>query len=168
LRANDLIPRPMQAADAEAVAALVRLAFAAQSVPTDPPASALRLRPDDVLDHLAVGAGAVVAAAGTLVGSVMWAEQEGGLYIARLSVHPAWRGRGIARALLAAAEQAAGACNLPRLHLATRLVLDDNRRLFAACGFSEIARTAHPGYAHPTSVTLEKRLVAPGMEAPPA
>jgi hypothetical protein len=51
---------------------------------------------------------------------------------------------------------------MPRLHLGTRLVLADNRRLFASCGFVEIARHAHPGYAAPTWVEMEKRLEPAG------
>ena len=47
---------------------------------------------------------------------------------------------------------------LPRLLLSTRLVLVGNRRLFARCGFVETAQLAHPGYAHPTFVDLEKAL----------
>ena len=75
-----------------------------------------------------------------------------------------WRrrgdGRGIAKALVAAAEAAARAMGLPRIHLSTRLVLLDNRRLFAACGFVETTREAHPGYAEATLVNMEKRLIA--------
>jgi N-acetylglutamate synthase-like GNAT family acetyltransferase len=85
-------------------------------------------------------------------------EHKGGLYLARLAVAPAWRRRGIARALIVAAEMAARNAGLPRLYLSTRLVLLDNRRLFAACGFVETARNAHPGYAEPTFVNMEKRL----------
>ena len=66
----------------------------------------------------------------------------------------------IAKALVAAAEAAARAMGLPRVHLSTRLVLLDNRRLFAACGFVETTREAHPGYAEPTFVNMEKRLIA--------
>ena len=50
----------------------------------------------------------------------------------------------------------------PRVHLGTRLVLAANRRLFASCGFVEVALHAHPGYAAPTSVEMEKRLEASG------
>jgi GNAT superfamily N-acetyltransferase len=145
--------------DAAAVAALVRSAFAAQPVPTDPPASALRLSADDVRAHIgAGGGGAVVADADRLVGSVLWSEQDGGLYVARVGVDVAWRRRGVAKQLLGAAEAAARELGLPRLHLGTRLVLEDNRALFAACGFVELSRHAHPGYAAPTWVAMEKRL----------
>lgn len=145
--------------DAATVAALVRAAFAAQSVPTDPPASALRLTGANVREHLAAGGGGMVAEpADAMVASIMWSEVDGGLYIARLAVAPAWRRRGLARALLAAAERASRAAGLPRLHLGTRLVLRDNRRLFSAVGFVEVARHAHAGYPQPTWVEMEKRL----------
>jgi GNAT superfamily N-acetyltransferase len=151
--------RSMVPEDAEAVAAVVRAAFAAQSVPTDPPASALRLTAAYVEAHLAGGGGGAVAEiAGELAGSVLWEVKDGGLYVSRVAVVPTFRRRGIARALLAAAEDAARGLHLPFLHLATRLVLADNRRLFSACGFVETEWTAHPGYAESTSVTMVKRL----------
>ena len=150
----------MRPEDAAAVAALIRAAFAAQSVVTDPLPSALRITEADVAEHLRIGGGAVAEVAGGLAGSALWVEQDGGLYLGRLAVAPAWRGRGIAKALVAAAEAAARAMGVPRIHLSTRLVLLDNRRLFAACGFVETTREAHPGYAEATFVNMEKRLVA--------
>lgn len=141
-----------------AVAALIRAAFAAQSVVTDPLPSALRVTADDVAAHLRIGSGAVAGVAGGVAGSALWAERDGGLYLGRLAVAPTWRRRGVARALLAAAEAAALAMGLPRIDLSTRLVLLDNRRLFVACGFIETSREAHPGYAEPTFVNMEKRL----------
>jgi len=152
--------RAMEERDAVAVATLIRAAFAAQSVPTDPPPSATRVTGDDVAAHLRTGRGAVAEAQGELAGSALWAEQDGGLYLGRLAVAPAWRGRGIARALVAAAEEAARRMALPRVRLSTRLALLDNRRLFAACGFVETSCEAHPGYAEPTFVNMEKWLEA--------
>jgi len=75
-----------------------------------------------------------------------------------VAVHPDSRGQGLAKRMIAAAEKEARARNLARLFLSTRLVLVDNRRLFAACGFVETTREAHPGYARPTFVNMEKRL----------
>jgi predicted N-acetyltransferase YhbS len=151
--------RPIRPADAAAVAALIRAAFAAQSVVTDPLPSALRVTEADVVVYLQTGGGVVAEEAGVIVGSALWTEQDGGLYLARLAVTPAWRGRGIAKALVVAGEAAARTRNLPRIHLSTRIPLLDNRRLFAACGFIETTREAHPGYAEPTSVNMEKRLL---------
>jgi N-acetylglutamate synthase-like GNAT family acetyltransferase len=158
--------RAMTLSDADAVAALIRAAFAAQAVVTDPLPSALRVTAADVAAHLrGGGGGAVFWADEMLAGSVLWAAQDGGLYVSRVAVAPVWRRRGIARALVGAAEAAARAMQLPRVHLATRLVLADNRRLFAACGFVETERTAHPGYTEPTSMAMEKVLTSPAPRA---
>jgi len=151
----------MTNADAPAVAALIRRAFADQSLVTDPPPSALRVTEADVLAHLRTGGGAVAEIAGRIAGSALWAERCGGLYLARLAVAPEWRRHGIAKALVGGAEHTAHAMNLPRISLSTRLMLLDNRRLFAACGFVETTREAHPGYAEPTFVNMEKRLGGP-------
>jgi GNAT superfamily N-acetyltransferase len=144
--------------DAPAVAALIRLAFAAQPVLTDPPPNAMKETMASVAAHLAHGGGAVIAEGGALIGSVLWEEKEGGLYFGRLAVHPAHRRRGVARALVAAAEAEARRLGLARVHLSTRLPLLDNRRLFASCGYVETERRAHPGYSAPTTVAMEKWL----------
>jgi predicted N-acetyltransferase YhbS len=160
-----IVCRPMTEADCTGVAALIRIAFAAQTVRTDPAPSALRETADSVALHRAAGGGAVACADGRIVGSVLWEPKDGGLYLERLAIDPAWRRRGIARALVAEVETAARASGHVRIHLGTRLVLLDNRRLFAACGFLEIAQHAHPGYAAPTWVEMEKRLETPGTLA---
>jgi predicted N-acetyltransferase YhbS len=155
--------RAMVSDDAALVAALIRAAFGAQSVVTDPPPSALRVTELDIVAHLQSGGGAVAEVGRALAGSAVWVERDDGLYLARLAVAPAFRRRGIARALVLAAETAARGAGLPVLRLSTRLALLDNRRLFAACGFVETAREAHPGYAEPTFVNMEKRLaMVPG------
>jgi predicted N-acetyltransferase YhbS len=150
--------------DAASVAALIRAAFAAQPVVTDPLPSALRVTEADVVANLLAGGGTVAMVTNALAGSALWTEQDGGLYLGRLAVAPAWRRRGVARTLVAAAEAAARSAGLPVMRLSTRLVLLDNRRLFATCGFVETTREAHPGYAEPTFVNMEKRLSwVPGL-----
>lgn len=144
--------------DASAVAALVRAAFANQPVSLDPPPSALRLSSDDVVANLRDGGGAVAEIAGRITGSIMWVPREDAFYIARLAVDPEQRRLGIAGALLVRAEEAARAAPVRHLILETRLALVGNRRLFAAHGYREVSRSAHPGYTEPTSVLMEKRL----------
>jgi predicted N-acetyltransferase YhbS len=144
--------------DAADAAALIRTAFAEMSVPVDPPPSALRETAENVAEIITSGRGACAHAGDELVGVVLWREKDAGLYVARLSVRPDWRGRCIACALMGIAEAEARRRALPRMHLSTRLVLADNRRLFAACGFRETALHAHPGYSKPTFVDMEKLL----------
>jgi len=157
---REVVLRPLGLLDAAAAAALIRSAFAAQTVATDPPPSAARETAQSVADSLGTpGEGGIGAWAGTtLAGCVLWQVQPRGLYLGRLSVAPAWRRRGLAPALVEAAEAEARRRHLPRLLLSTRLVLADNRRVFARCGFVETGQHAHPGYAHPTFVDMEKTL----------
>lgn len=159
---------PIGLADSDEIALLIRTAFAEQSVPTDPPASALRVSGDDVRSHLTKGGGVAVRIDGVLAGCALWGPRDGGLYVGRVSVAPGFRRRGIATALLEAAETAARRGGFPRLLLETRLVLGDNRALFAGLGFREVSLHAHPGYAHKTFVLMEKPLPEPqdGMGSP--
>jgi len=155
---TDLRIRPLRPDDAAAAAAVVRAAFAAQHRLTDPPPSALGETAASLAAKLAEGGGAAAEADGALVGVVLWAEKEGALYLGRVCVLPAWRGRGIARALLAAGEAEARRRGLARLTLRVRLALAENQRVFAAFGFAPAGRGAHPGYAAPTFLVMEKRL----------
>jgi ribosomal protein S18 acetylase RimI-like enzyme len=153
--------RTLVPADAVEVASLIRTAFSVQGAVTDPPPSAFRETADSLALHIAGEGGAGVEIAGALAGAVLWAGKDGGLYLARLAVAPGQRGQGIARTLIAAAEEETLRRGLPFLHLGTRLVLTASRRLFASCGFEEVAEHAHPGFAHPTWVEMRKRLVEP-------
>jgi ribosomal protein S18 acetylase RimI-like enzyme len=144
--------------DARAIAELVRLAFGAQSRPTNPPSGALEETAETILEHLVHGGGAISEADGAFVGAVLWAEDDGALYLSRLAVDPAHRRRGIARALIDEAEREARRRGLARMTLGVRLVLEDNRRLFASSGFVETTLHRHEGFSEPTWVAMERRL----------
>ena len=82
------------------------------------------------------------------------------LYVGKLAVAAEARGKGLARALIALAEDRARALELPALELQTRIELSANQAAFQALGFVEVARTAHAGFDRPTSITY-RRVIAP-------
>ncbi len=150
--------RGLLAADAPGAAALIRAAFADQGKATDPPSSALCETTEIVVEKLAMGGGAGLERDGRLIGLVLWAPQQDALYVGRLAVAPPWRGRGLAGRLLQAAEAEAARRGFARLRLHARIELPSNRRLFARQNFVEVELRAHPGYAGPTIVVMEKAL----------
>ena len=81
------------------------------------------------------------------------------MYIGKLAVAAAHRGRGYARALMAAADLRAAALGLGWLELETRVELVENQAVFAAMGFVEVGRSAHAGFDRPTSITYRRAVV---------
>ena len=79
-------------------------------------------------------------------------------YIGKLAVAETHRGRGLAATLIDHAETRARTLNMTRLELQTRIELVGNQAAFAAMGFVETARTAHKGYARPTSITYQRKI----------
>lgn len=156
--------RDMAPTDADAVAALIRDAFAQQDVVVDPPASALLIDGQEVA-RLMQGGGGVVAVApdGGFIGACLWSpeDEEGGRgrHLSRLAVAPSWRRRGVARSLVAAIVAGARNDGCGFLTLSTRLVLESNRALFRSLGFDEIRFHAHPGYTRPTFVEMRLTLI---------
>ena len=157
-REQGLTLRLATPADAAVIADLVRRAFSAQSVQTNPPSSALKETPATITHELSLGGGAVVLDAAALVGAVLWKEEEGSLYVGRLAVDPSQRRRGIARILMAECEREARRRGLTRMHLGVRLELEDNRRLFLSCGFHDAELLSHKGFSEPTWVRMERTL----------
>jgi GNAT superfamily N-acetyltransferase len=159
---NDGTVRVRHAAPDEAalLSGLIRKAFSAYPVPLVPPSSAPTETPEAVRAKLATDHGAGIAEIGaTPVGCVLFTPQgTGTLYLGRLAVLPAWRGRGVARALIAFVEGEARLARARVITLNVRIALPDNQRLFASCGFVEVSREAHPGFTEPTSINMEKRL----------
>jgi ribosomal protein S18 acetylase RimI-like enzyme len=150
--------RAAEAKDAAEIAVLVRLAFSAQSRPTNPPSSALKETASTITDHLGRGGGAILEIEGAIVGVVLWSEDEGAFYISRLSVHPERRRGGLARALMEEAEREARRQGFSRMTLGVRLELEENRRFFRSVGFVDASLRSHEGFSEPTWVLMERRL----------
>ncbi|MBQ0929052.1 GNAT family N-acetyltransferase [Ideonella sp. 4Y16] len=141
-----------------ALLTLLQDAFAYMDGRIDPPSSL------KALDAAALQAKAgretlIVAHEGdTLVGCGFVDLRPDCAYLGKLAVADAWRRRGVARGIVEAAAALARAAGRPVLELQTRVELVENHRSFEALGFVTVARTAHPGFDRPTSLTMRRPL----------
>jgi len=138
------------------VLALTRAAFAFMDGVVDPPSSIHRM--DMAALTAAAGAGELWVIGAPVRASVILTPKPDALYLGKLAVAEEARGQGLARRLVDHAAARAAALGLAAVELQVRVELTGNQRAFAAMGFAEVARTAHAGYARPTSVTM-RRLV---------
>lgn len=145
--------------DWQALLALIQTEFSAMDGRIDPPSSMHRLTASAIAEQAAT---AEVWAIGTPPVACMFLTpraqslDSGSLYIGKLAVARSHRRQGLARSLIATAEARARAFRLPALELQTRVELTENHDTFRALGFIEVARTAHPGYSHPTTITFRR------------
>lgn len=148
------------AADAALVRRIMLDAFEQFRDTLEPPSSALDETLDDTRRAIEAGGAALAWADERAVGSVRYLPRPGYLYVGRLAVLPAFRGRGVAAALMAAMEDRARALDLPEVRVEVRLALPDNVALFRRLGFRTISEQPHPrGPAYWT--TILGKAVAP-------
>jgi GNAT superfamily N-acetyltransferase len=93
---------------------------------------------------------------GALVGCGYLKDTGRSVHLGKLAVRVDRRGRGLLRRIVAEADAMARALGRPVLELQTRSELTENHATFAALGFREVGRVAHPGYDRPTSVTMQR------------
>lgn len=139
---------------ADAMAALIRSVFADRP-PLDPPAPALQESAESVARALGEGGGLVALVDGTVVGTMLLAEEDGpggrSLLLTRVGVDPEVRHLGVARSIVATAEGVALARGLARVHLHARAELPETVDFWWRQGYRE---ALHDG----TSITLAKEL----------
>jgi ribosomal protein S18 acetylase RimI-like enzyme len=129
--------------EAVAVREMMRAAFAEYEAVLTVPSSAMWESVDDVAGHIALG-GAVLARLGDeTVGSGRYERRDDHVYIGRLSVLPAHRGRGIGEAMMLAMEQRGLQAGKPEAHISVRVLLERNIALYRRIGYLEIARYQH-------------------------
>ncbi|WP_431298231.1 GNAT family N-acetyltransferase [Tabrizicola sp. BL-A-41-H6] len=143
----------------QALLTLIQTEFAAMDGRINPPSSMHRLTADAIAEQAATAE--VWAIGSPPVACVFLTPRlhsldTASLYIGKLAVARSQRRQGLARALIATAETRARALLLPALELQTRVELTENHDTFRALGFVEVARTAHPGYSHPTTITFRR------------
>ncbi|PJE29240.1 Ribosomal protein S18 acetylase RimI [Pseudooceanicola antarcticus] len=136
--------------------ALLTRAFAYMEGRIDPPSSLGRLPPEALAREAAAQELWVLPPVAAPLACMLLTPKADHLYLGKLAVADAARGRGMARRMVVHAEARARALGLPCLRLQTRVELTENHATFQRLGFVEIARTAHAGYDRPTSLTFEK------------
>lgn len=154
-----VVLRPATAGDAACIAATIAAAFEEYRGRLVPESAAFRETADAVSRALEGGTSAIVAEQdGATLGCVMTRPVDGDLYFGRLAVIPSARGRGIAQRLIGAVEAQAARQGLAGVRLGVRIALIENQRLFTVMGYVETSREAHPGFDHPTSISMRKAL----------
>ncbi|MBV9286753.1 MAG: GNAT family N-acetyltransferase [Hyphomicrobiales bacterium] len=153
-----VIVRALTTADAAETAEVVCAAFAAQSRATRPPSSALGETAGSIAGKLEAGGGFGAFADGAPVAVALFRIEGETMQIARVATLPSWRGKGLARELIARCEAAARAAGLRRMSLRVRLELPENERFFASLGFGRRRVEAHQGYDRPTTAVMEREL----------
>ncbi|ASY58835.1 GNAT family N-acetyltransferase [Sinorhizobium sp. CCBAU 05631] len=142
----------------EELLALILKSFASMDGRIDPPSSAHALTVESLRQKSRDEVGFVVADGADLLGCVFLKPEPDCLYIGKLAIDPGHQGKGLGRQLLTAAEETARSLGLPALRLQTRIELTENHATFAAWGFVETGRSAHPGFTRPTSIEMRKML----------
>lgn len=138
------------------VLTLIQSTFAFMDGRIDPPSSMHRLSLDSVSAQAETGE--VWGIGDPVQACVFLTPKPDSLYLGKLAVAPDTRRQGFARRLIALARSRAADLRLPCVELQTRIELVENHATFEALGFREIARTAHPGYDRPTSITYRLNL----------
>lgn len=137
---------------------LILKAFAYMDGRIDPPSSAHALTIGGLKQKASAEIGLIALDGPALVGCIFCKPEADCLYVGKLAVAAAYQRKGVGRLLLASAEDTAHDRKLPALRLQTRIELVENHTTFAAWGFVETGRTAHPGFTRPTTVEMRKTL----------
>ena len=146
-------------ADAAEIAALIQEAFESHRGRLHPSPGALKETAESIARRLAQER-ALVAEAERRIGACIFmtlrsAEE---LYVGRLAVLPSWRGRGVARRLVEAAERVAVREGRRALSLSVRAALTENIAVFERLGFRQVGRRPHPDDAATILMDMVKAL----------
>ncbi len=123
------------------ILAMVHAAFAGFG----PPSGVINETVADIAARQRNGIVLVAQSGSAFVGSVFCAPKGDGLDLTRLAAAPAWRKSGVARALLAAAEDEGRRIGAKRLTLRVRITLPGNLAYFKRAGFVVTGEGQDPG-----------------------
>ena len=143
-------------ADFTGVLTLIRDAFAYMDGIVDPPSSMHSLSVTDSMTFADQGEVWVIESSAEVIACMVLTPRNDALYLGKLAVHEDFRGLGLARRMVEAAEASARRCAMKYLELQTRVELSRNQNIFIAMGFAEAGRARHSGYNRDTSITYRK------------
>jgi ribosomal protein S18 acetylase RimI-like enzyme len=156
--AADETVRAAHASEAARVAQVIRASFAEYRGILDPPSGALALDVHGVRSLMALGGILACESEGRIVACVFHRVHAEHVYLGRLAVLPAFRGRRLGARLVAEVEALAVAAGRDRVRLGVRLALPRNRAFFERLGYREVGLDSHEGMTVPTFAWLEKRI----------
>ncbi len=147
--------RKANAADAVALLHIIHSAFQEYVGAIDPPSSAPDETVDRIKGYLENSDAMIAEMNGGAVGCVFYLQAEDHIYLYRLAVLPAYRGRGIGKALVRLVQSEAFTRGLP-VRLGVRVALPLNRALYERMGYHVIEHRTHPGYSQSTILIMQK------------
>jgi ribosomal protein S18 acetylase RimI-like enzyme len=142
--------------DASTLFRLMHVAFEEYRGVLDPPSAAHTESIDTVLKRLAKGSAVLAVVDGEPAGSAFYEPQGSHLYFSRLSVLPAFRNRGIGRALIDYVEARAREASFAGVRLGVRVQLPHMLARYERLGYRVTKYMTHDGYTEPTYVYMDK------------
>jgi len=125
-----------------------------------------RIEPSSSMQSLTISAisrqcrlGEVWSLGDPIIACMFLTVKEDALYISKLSVSEAPRGRGIAKQMMTLAATRASCLNIKYLELFTRIELTENHMAFSKLGFTKVSEACHPGFQRPTYIIMRKTVM---------
>ena len=150
--------RDYREADIPAILSVIKTAFAEYRGVLDPPSSAEAKTLAIVRTELAEADALVMVFGEEIIGCIFYRRRGESCYIDRLSVLPAHRNQGLARAMLAEVEHRAKTDGYKTLTLSVRLPLKKQQAYYRRIGYEFRKYYTHEGYREPTEIVLQKLL----------
>lgn len=135
---------------------LLREAFAYMEGRIDPPSSLSKLNQEKLTKKVRDELLFVALEGDEIVGCVFARPDDDYVYLGKLAVKTAYRGRGLSRRLVERVEHLARHAGLSEVEIETRVELIENQSLFEHFGYQKTAENSHDGYDRPTSYCYRK------------
>jgi four helix bundle protein len=149
-------------ADIPTIVAVTRAAFDEYLGRLEPPSGVHKETVESVGEKLAAGHSVLAVLDGEVVGSVYYSFTPDYVYLGRLAVLPAFRGRGVGAALIEYVEAKARELGRPRVRLGVRVALAHLRARYERLGYRVYEERFHEGYTTPTYLMMEKNIARQG------